>query len=158
MNNPKPRLLDPKRQLQHPRDPVSVLPRVLADVGEKGLMLMAVLGAFGSLTRAKVVAFIQGVTRCSGDGIELMIAHGGPSRSRIDHGSHHFQCSDLMRTAINEITNVNGGPFWMPPGAGSMTITHLLQQGLEPICMTMHVANYIVCERHDHYAPPLSQG
>jgi hypothetical protein len=63
-----------------------------------------------------------------------------------------------MWPAIDEIANEYCCPLRMPPSAALMMIAHLLQQGLEPIRMTVDITDYIIPDRHQPQAPMLYEG
>jgi hypothetical protein len=116
------------------------------------MVLMAVLLALVAVANAKVLACMRRVRGRKGDCVELVVAHGGARRPCIDHSPHDSQRAQLMRPPIDQVADENCAPLGMLPSAGSVMVTHLLQQCLQPVRMAVDVADYVEGYRHliDH--------
>src|SRR5271166_3229159 len=94
--------------------------RTLADLIEKPLMQRAIAG------RIMVSQESPGPHRIRhrpGNCIVFMVAEDALRSTRLDHAAHQLDCRQLLRSAIDQISDENRGALGMPPNSTRLRIT-----------------------------------
>src|SRR5208337_529253 len=84
---------------------------------------------------------------CPRNRIELMIAHDASGSSCIDHSPHEIDGGQLLRSAIDQITEKDCPATGMAPGSCDLAIAQMFQQRNQPVELAMHVADHVNAAR-----------
>ena len=128
-----------------PLDMFAVQGRVLDDLVEVGLVLLAVVRTSTALVGPHEVTVDVRVRCRPGDGVELVVPHDHQGRSRIAHRPYEADDLYLGVPSVHEVTDEHGHTARVSVGAVDHLVSECGQEHLELVGASVNVADHVVC-------------